>query len=242
MNILLLIVLLAYLVYDAISGMQETKELANTALTEKERVRLYRKWIIWGWVPTGIIFVSSFFMEVNLKNLGIRKVVLSDYTWLNIIVFLLFTFLFTIKIYAVVMYFISGKFRKKLADEIEKSNDNAVATILTPRTLREKQYWFFESLTAGVCEEITFRGCMMFLLANIFPDISIFLIAVVTSIFFGLLHFYQGLSGVIGTGLMGLLFAGLYIATDSVIPGIILHFLWDFTGAFVIKEENAEKE
>ena len=82
----------------------------------------------------------------------------------------------------------------------------------------------------------------MFLLANIFPNISIFLIAVITSIFFGLLHFYQGLSGVTGTGLMGLLFAGLYIASDSVIPGIILHFLWDFTGAFVIKVENAEKE
>jgi len=31
-----------------------------------------------------------------------------------------------------------------------------------------------------------------------------------------------------------------YLVYDT-IPGIILHFLWDFTGAFVIKEENTEK-
>lgn len=236
MNILLLLVILAYLTFDAISSMQETKELKNMVITEKERISLYKKWTIWGWVPVGIIVVFSFFTEVNIANLGFRKMILSDYSLINTSVFLIFGVLFLIKIYTVILFLASERYRKSVADEIEKSDD-IVTKILIPRTVKEKSYMFFVSLTAGICEEITFRGCIMFLLMDIFPGMPSFLVGVVSSLLFGLFHFYQGLSGVILTGLLGLLFAGLFIATDSIIPGIILHFFMDFAGVFILREK-----
>jgi membrane protease YdiL (CAAX protease family) len=47
------------------------------------------------------------------------------------------------------------------------------------------------------------------------------------SIIFGLCHFYQGWQGVLGTTALGAVFAGLYVATGSLLFPVILHALVD---------------
>lgn len=42
----------------------------------------------------------------------------------------------------------------------------------------------------------------------------------------------------IKTGVVGMLFVMLYLVTDSLVPGIILHFGVDFSSAFLIREER----
>lgn len=120
---------------------------------------------------------------------------------------------------------------------IESKKDSVVENLLIPRIFREKKYFLFVSLTAGICEEVFLRGCVMFLLGDIFPMLPLVWIAVISSVLFGLFHLYQGISGIIKTGVIGLFFAGLYIATGSIIPGILLHFCVDFSSAFLLKEE-----
>ncbi|WP_426982639.1 CPBP family intramembrane glutamic endopeptidase [Bacillus cabrialesii] len=78
-------------------------------------------------------------------------------------------------------------------------------------------------------EEIIYRGFLMFVLAFLFPQISNWVIILVSSLLFGVAHTYQELwQGVIRTSLVGALFSALYIIIDSIIPLIILHVLVDY--------------
>jgi len=106
-----------------------------------------------------------------------------------------------------------------------------VAFIL-PRTKSEKLVWVILSVTAGICEETGFRGYVLTKL-NLFVNNWYFTI-VISSLFFGLGHFYQGTGGIILTGTYGLLFCLLFIWRKSLVPGIFAHFLQDLTALFAL--------
>jgi len=106
-----------------------------------------------------------------------------------------------------------------------------VAFIL-PRTKGEKLVWVILSITAGICEETGFRGYVLTKL-NLFVNNWYFTI-VISSLFFGLGHFYQGTGGIILTGTYGFLFCLLFIWRKSLVPGIFAHFLQDLTALFAL--------
>jgi uncharacterized protein len=59
--------------------------------------------------------------------------------------------------------------------------------------------------------------------------------AVVSSALFGAVHLYQGVSGVVATGLTGLVFAGLYLATGrNLWASILAHGFMDTAGFVMI--------
>jgi membrane protease YdiL (CAAX protease family) len=93
-----------------------------------------------------------------------------------------------------------------------------------PHTRREARALYGLSLTAGVVEEIVYRGFLIWYLVFYVPMWSAVLIS---SISFGLAHSYQGASGAFRCGLLGLAFAGLYLLTGSIWAPIIGHFLLD---------------
>lgn len=108
-----------------------------------------------------------------------------------------------------------------------------VAFIL-PRTKAEKLVWVVLSITAGICEETGFRGYVLTKL-NLFVNNWYFTI-VISSLFFGLGHFYQGIGGIILTGTYGLLFCLLFIWRKSLVPGIFAHSLQDLTALFAMSK------
>ena len=79
---------------------------------------------------------------------------------------------------------------------------------------------------------------MVFLLQTIFPGIPIYLIVLIPSVIFGIGHFYQGVHGVIVTGVVGAVFMGLFLVSGSLIPGMVLHFLSDVSSTFLLSEEQ----
>ena len=79
----------------------------------------------------------------------------------------------------------------------------------------------------------------MFLLQAVFPGIPIFLIILITSALFGLSHIYQGLRGVIETGILGILSVSLFLVSGSLIFSMLLHFMADFSYTFILKDEQA---
>lgn len=104
-----------------------------------------------------------------------------------------------------------------------------IAFIL-PRTNTERLFWVILSVTAGICEETGFRGYVLTKL-NLFTN-NWYLTVALSSLCFGLGHFYQGIGGVILTGTYGLLFCLLFIWRKSLVPGIIAHSLQDLTAIF----------
>ncbi|MFI5370885.1 MAG: CPBP family intramembrane glutamic endopeptidase, partial [Candidatus Eisenbacteria bacterium] len=74
------------------------------------------------------------------------------------------------------------------------------AGALVPRTARERRWWVPLSITAGVCEEILFRGYLAALLATWIGGIPA---ALAASVIFGFAHLYLGRTGAIRAGIVG---------------------------------------
>ncbi len=104
---------------------------------------------------------------------------------------------------------------------------------LLPRSQKERAVWVLLSLTAGFCEELLYRGFMPAYLDHIFPGMQLWLAIVIAAVLFGIGHLYQKLSGVLGTGLMGLVFGLLYLFTGSLILPMIVHALFDLRLLFI---------
>ena len=247
MSIVLLVILIAFQTVVSVTDARDIKRQIVTDITEQMRLKFYKETIIWGWIPVGIIFLFVTFSSMSWQDIGFRSIALSDYKWLNIAVLIIAGLMAVTLICQIAMFFFSKKYRKEtaemIADKINSGNhyDKVTLGLVIPHTLKEKVWYFFVSLTAGIYEEINLRGCIMFLLSDIFPDMHIAVIGIIAALLFGFFHCYQGLSGVVKTSIAGMLFVALYLVTDSIVPGIILHFLVDFSSTFLVGEKvNSE--
>ena len=112
---------------------------------------------------------------------------------------------------------------------------------MLPNTAIERLGWVLLSLTAGLCEELLFRGFMIRFLNGLGLGLPLAAALVASSLIFGLAHAYQGPKGVIGATVGGLVFGLLFLLSGSLIPGMILHALVDLQVAYVLRPavENA---
>jgi membrane protease YdiL (CAAX protease family) len=102
---------------------------------------------------------------------------------------------------------------------------------LMPRNGRETLWTALMSLNAGVSEEIFFRLTLPLLITLCTGNAA--LAFVVASLIFGAAHVYQGWVGVAATTVLGFVFAGLYLATGSLLLPIAVHFGVDLMGLVV---------
>jgi uncharacterized protein len=96
-----------------------------------------------------------------------------------------------------------------------------LASRILPHSMVELLPYFALAVTAGVCEEFVYRGFAMAALAH--SGMASWAIVLLSSILFGLAHAYQGRSGILGTGVLGILFAVGRILYRSLIPVMIWH-------------------
>jgi len=104
---------------------------------------------------------------------------------------------------------------------------------LMPRTPGERGLFAVLSVTAGVAEEVAYRGYALTTLAVVTGSLWA---AVVTSVVFGVLHAYQGWLGVMRTGTMGGLLAWGYLASGSLWAPVAAHVLLDLMLGIVLAE------
>ena len=95
---------------------------------------------------------------------------------------------------------------------------------LLPHTPAERTAFLWLSLTAGICEELLFRGFLIWFVA---AWTGAWWAALLTSAAFGFGHAYQGASRILTTGIVGFGMAALYLATRSLVPGMLAHALID---------------
>jgi uncharacterized protein len=98
---------------------------------------------------------------------------------------------------------------------------------LLPRTPTERHWFALLAVTAGICEEVLYRGFGLAALRWATPDLGKTALILLSSAAFGLAHLYQGRLGVTLTGVLGAYFAWITIATGSLIPAVLLHVLLD---------------
>jgi membrane protease YdiL (CAAX protease family) len=88
------------------------------------------------------------------------------------------------------------------------------------------------ALTAGVCEEILYRGFLIYALGRVLPSPWVALVP--AALIFGIAHAYQGPRGVAGTGLLGVFLGLLYLLSGSLWPGIGLHASVDLVNGMAL--------
>lgn len=98
---------------------------------------------------------------------------------------------------------------------------------LLPHGVDERVTFALLSVTAGICEEVLFRGFGIAYLHWLWPDASKTAVIAITAACFGLVHLYQGARGVVLTGLVGAYLAWLVVTTGSLWPAIAIHALLD---------------
>jgi uncharacterized protein len=98
---------------------------------------------------------------------------------------------------------------------------------LLPTTTRERQVFASLAVTAGICEEILFRGFGIAYARWLWPGASHVDLIVVTSVAFGVAHLYQGARGVLLTGIVGAVFASITLSSGTLLPAMLLHALLD---------------
>ncbi len=94
---------------------------------------------------------------------------------------------------------------------------------LLPRSPAERRLFAVVGVTAGVCEEWLYRGFFLAVVAAVAGDVPQVLLVVVGAAAFGLAHAYQGLPGIVLTGVLGGVFAALYLETGSLLLPVVLH-------------------
>jgi membrane protease YdiL (CAAX protease family) len=103
---------------------------------------------------------------------------------------------------------------------------------LTARGWEEFALAFVLVVVVAIAEETIFRGYLILRLQAVTG--STVAAALLSSILFSLGHGYEGSSGVVTVGAMGLAFAVVYLWRRSLAAPMTMHFLQDFIGLIVL--------
>lgn len=126
--------------------------------------------------------------------------------------------------------------------EARQKYSSAMHTLhhMLPVSESERRWWVLVSITAGVCEEVFFRGFVpQFLQGQLhggwtMNQTSAWLLSALA---FGCCHFYQGVGGVARTTLGGLMFGLLAVVTGNLVLPIVLHVLVDLAVLWVYRPQ-----
>lgn len=125
----------------------------------------------------------------------------------------------------------SVSIRRFSSDRLDKIRPRlADVDLIAPRTSTEYRWFMALSLTAGVCEELLYRGFLTWLLASYMPVV---VAIIIVSLAFGAGHGYQGVKGILKTATVGLVMSIVVLASGWLIPAMVIHAIMDMSGGIV---------
>ncbi|HEY6865756.1 MAG TPA: type II CAAX endopeptidase family protein [Candidatus Eisenbacteria bacterium] len=104
---------------------------------------------------------------------------------------------------------------------------------MLPHDRRELRWFSAVGITAGVCEELLYRGFVLWYLGHwlaIGPAVA------GSAIVFGIGHFYQGPRGMVTTALVGAFMAAVYLVSGSLLAPMVIHALMDLYSGWATYE------
>jgi hypothetical protein len=203
------ITIVAVLPLISMSSMRKLKRFADFGrLPDLTLNNLFGALVLW--LCALGVFMAWMHQGGSMESMGLVKPSVS--AWLTSIIIVVFALLFvTWSAWRIRSH---PTFRRGFIDSMEY-----VIAIL-PRTRRERNSFYLLSVTAGICEEIIYRG---FVFAYLLSYMELAMVVIVSSLLFGIAHTYQGFKGVPQTGLIGLALALLYVFTGSLLAPMVLH-------------------
>jgi membrane protease YdiL (CAAX protease family) len=184
------------------------------------RLRAYRATLLWQWGMTVVMVAMWLFADRTWAELGLQWVagVKPLVGWILTLAILVALLLQT----RMLLRRPSGI--DSLRQELEPVRD------LIPQNAPETRWFLALSVTAGICEELLFRG---FLMAYITSLLGVWAAVLLSSLIFGLCHAYQGARGVLKTGGIGLTMAILFVLTGGLWAPMLVHAVIDLNSGYL---------
>ena len=205
----------AFLLIAIVGGYaQYTGVIRNAAPTEHQTIRLYVSVLIFEWA-------SVFYVWKGMRKHGRRVRDLVGGSWRHGVDFARDIAL-AAAIWAVwigIQSFLPGT--------------NQPASTLLPQTGLESAVWILVAVSAGICEEVVFRG--YFQTQFHARTRSLPAAIVLQAVLFGVGHFWEGSWAVIKIALYGGLFGMLAAWRRSLRPGVIAHTWSDLFGLVMFR-------
>lgn len=184
--------------------------LALPSVNTKEKVALYAVTIAFQWVLFGLVAWRSLARGLTVQDLGLGSsgvmgifvsgasgaVLIGGLQWLNLRRI--------------------GRIEGEAPELLRK-----LASRLLPVNVLEYLPYSALAITAGVCEEFIYRGFAIAALSK--SGLPLWLVVILSSILFGLAHAYQGRSGIVSTGVLGVLLAIGRLGLGSLVPVMMWH-------------------
>lgn len=123
-----------------------------------------------------------------------------------------------------------------------EASESPAAAILPSNWREFRHFASVVSLSAGVCEEIVFRGFVItYLLAFLEgADYRVEFSIVAAAIIFGLVHAYQGGRALLKVMILAVIFGWIFVLSESLVLVIVLHVFVDVLGGLLSVLKNKE--
>jgi membrane protease YdiL (CAAX protease family) len=194
------------------------------------RVDAYRKTIVQQWSITGLVLIGWVLAGRAWPDLRLAWPPTAAATWIMlglVVLGVAFTFVQLV-----------GVARTPGARDGVRAQFADFAWML-PHTRSEHAWFRVVSVTAGVCEEIVFRGYLLWGLDAILPLPGA---VVLQALVFGIAHSYQGTPGIVKTGIVGLLMGAMAAWTGSLLAPIVIHAALDLSGGAISRLVFGDEE
>jgi membrane protease YdiL (CAAX protease family) len=225
------IFILLLFVIQPIHGVFETRSYDAQARAGRpfNRMRFYRQTALMEWSFLAALAAAWFIYGRPLADLGIVSPGGPGF-WGGAAVLVLLT--------GFLVYSWWAAKQASVNDKAKQAESLGKLVRYLPHTDRDLRGFIGVSVTAGIVEEIVYRGFVLWYLGQFMP---LWAAVAASSLVFGLAHSYQGANGAVRCGLTGLAFAVFYVVTGSIWLPIVAHVLLDVLQGAALREILSSK-
>lgn len=204
------------LVAAPIDGARERRRLQREldAGNVNARLEAYARVMVWQWSGAAVLILFWVLSRRSFRMLGVQAPDGMGFVVASILVIAITVGLAN-----------QARMARGSAEFAARVREAAASlSFMTPSTPAESSRFTWLGLTAGVVEELIFRGYLVWYFASFAP---LWAAIVITAIAFGIGHLYQGVAGVLKTTAVGLFFGVLYWLSGSIWAPMFLHAATD---------------
>ena len=196
----------------------------------KARLLFYRTQVLWEW--SWVIVIALIVIPIPNPLLWLGLVLPNQVGWIILLALLAGVVL------SIVLLRRSLRALAAMRRSLESSS------ILLPSDSAERKWFAITAITAGICEELLYRGFLMSFLPTIFPMFAqqFIIISLISGIINGLSRAYLGMRGMVQTALTGFSFAIVYFLSGSLLPAMLFHVLAELRTLILWEPENKKKK
>lgn len=183
------------------------------------RLRFYRRWTLQGWLLMAVILVLVFgVFGWTPAQIGLRAPHFPPqlpWGFLSLLVVAAFA--------GLILGIVMARRRPPRATPGKQAGPAPEVMRMLPRSAAERHAFAMLAVTAGITEEVIWRGVLLAMLVAVAPGLPTLVLGAAMAVVFGWAHLYQGPGGVIGTTILGGLLTALYLASGSLLLPMLLH-------------------